>query len=77
MTEKSFVCQIQFKGKEFHEKKTFSDMQAALDFIERNRAKIHSVNHQPIRVFGMDLDLRDMSMTEIKLLLEGKDPFDK
>ena len=72
-------CQVKFIGKEFHEKKTFDSTDKALDFIERNKDKIYSVNTQPIRVFSM-LNLsetRMMTREELNLLLLGKDPFER
>jgi len=67
-------CRIKFKGKEFHDKKSFESLEKALVFIDRNFDKIDSVNSQPIMVYGLK-GLRPMTNEEIHELLLGRDPF--
>ncbi len=67
-------CKIKFKGKEFHEKKSFVNLDKALAFIDKNFEKIDSVNYQSIMVYGLK-GLRRMTNEEIYELLLGRDPF--
>lgn len=67
-------CRIKFKGKEFHEKKTFESVDRALAFIDKNFEKIDSVNNRPLIVYSLK-GLRPMTNEEIHELLLGRDPF--
>ena len=67
-------CRIKFKGKEFHDKKSFENLDKALAFIDRNFEKIDSVNNQPLVVFSLK-GQRPMTNEEIHELLLGRDPF--
>ena len=67
-------CQIKFKGKEFHDKKSFVNLDKALEFIDRNFDKIDSVNSQPVNVYSLK-GPRPMTNEEIRELLLGHDPF--
>lgn len=67
-------CRVKFKGKEFHDKKSFESIDKALAFIDRNFEKIDSVNSQPLMVYSFK-GLRPMTNEEIRELLLGRDPF--
>ena len=67
-------CRIKFKGKEFHDKKSFESLDKALAFINKNFEKIDSVNSQPLRVLSLK-GWRRMADDEIRELLLGHDPF--
>lgn len=67
-------CMIKFKGKEFHDKKTFESLDKALSFIDKNFEKIDSVNSQSLRVLSLK-GWRNMTGEEIRELLLGHDPF--
>lgn len=67
-------CRIKFKGKEFHDKKSFESIDKALKFIDKNFEKIDSVNNQPLNVYSLK-GLRHMTNEEIRELLLGRDPF--
>ena len=59
-----FKVQIQFRGKEFHDNKSFKDPTAALNFIYKHKDNIVSVNHQPIRA----LMAREKEIKAIELI---------
>lgn len=67
-------CKIKFKGKEFHDKKSFENIDKALAFIDKNFEKIDSVNNQPLTIYSLK-GLRRMTNEEIHELLLGRDPF--
>ena len=67
-------CMIKFKGKEFHDKKSFESVDKALAFINKNLEKIDSVNSQPLIIYSLK-GLRYMTDYEMRELLLGRDPF--
>ena len=67
-------CRIKFKGKEFHDKKSFESVDKALAFIDKNLGKIDSVNNQPLIIYSLK-GLRYMTNYEMRELLLGRDPF--